>query len=233
MMPMNDDGRTFRLLWFSDIPFFQLINFGILSVSKAIPTKVPCNWVQRPIHSTRRRNHFTLKVKGLWMIAQRAVLFLFLFGTHHFCLPGKARDRFIRWRKSGRNNNGSSNQQQCLLFVRLHTQSVPSEAVIVNLWWQKETLCVRRFHTLCIRVRARVRAQCFCNFINWISFTTWDFAKWHTFAIQEPRGQRVNKKESEGEWLGGTSKRILSFPCEKKKLKVVLNVSYGKQCYQF
>lgn len=140
---------------------------------------------------------------------------------------------FIRWRKSGRNNNGSSNQQQCLLFVRLHTQSVPSEAVIVNLWWQKETLCVRRFHTLCIRVRARVRAQCFCNFINWISFTTWDFAKWHTFAIQEPRGQSVNKKESEGEWLGGTSKRILSFSCEKKKLKVVLNVSYGKKCYHF
>lgn len=28
---------------------------------------------------------------------------------------------FIRWRKSGRNNNGSSNQQQCLLFVRLNT----------------------------------------------------------------------------------------------------------------
>lgn len=55
------------------------------------------------------------------MIAQRAVLFLFLFGTHHFCLPGKARDRFIRWRKSGRNNNGNSNQQQCLLFVRLNT----------------------------------------------------------------------------------------------------------------
>lgn len=207
-MPMYD------AVSYNSKTFHFLMNSGILSLSKSTD-KNPKQFSSKANSFEKRRNHFALKVKGLWMNAQRAVLFL--FGTHHIIwLPGKARDRcfvFIRWEKSGRNKNGgSSNQQQCLLcvIINIHTKrairSRHCKFVMEKRNFVRSEISYFVFE--CLRVCARTSTM-FLQFHKLNFLHNMRLCK--MTHIHHSGTERATSEQKERERVGGTSKRILSF----------------------
>lgn len=82
-----------------------------------------------------------------------------------------------------------------LLVVRLYKRAIRNRRCKFVM---KKTLCVRRFHSSCCCCCCARTSTMFCNFINWISFTTWDFAKWHnTFTRNHDRSKKRTETEEE------------------------------------